>query len=835
MVTQRNTAEVFLGAVTKQFKQGMDDARRSMSKLGDASVKMGDKMKQAGAVAGRAFTIGAAAAAAGAAKLAVDYDEARAVIQRGTGATKEEMEGLLEVWENVTKEGSEGWEITARAVAGAATIMTGSLPEIESATESLLDLSRSLGASDPAGVVEGMARAANLFGVSTAELPAVADAVYASVQGTGISIDELLGVLRTYSGVISGLGFEMTEAADLFGQMSRAGAKVERVIPGLTQFATKLKQVSSLEDEDSLLRFLDTLPEELRGAFKAFAEGGAEPIDVLSQIQEAIVNAKDETEAMGISIAAFGTEAGGAVAGAFRSATGVDLGINADDLLAQFEGSLDEVEPTMNERLRELSNELKLTALPLVNSFLESLTTKLEDEDARMESAGKAIVGAIVGGLVLGPAGAKIGAFAGVFGDEIEGKLDEEMTKRFGVEQKGGKTSNIIVGGVLAAVTLGLTGNPALAAAAGTFGATFGDDIVGGITQGWNAAFPFLKSAWNSHWNIFREPIEFIVNIFKGEWGAAFENVKGMISDYVARWKDVFAVALKVFKWIWNSEFMAPIRNAWETTISALKTAWDWLWDKIGPVVKIYIEAFKKYFEILWVSWEVMIGVIKTAWDTGWAVISAVIDGFKLTWDTIVSGIQWGWNTMVNIISAAWSGAVTGFTTVFQTYKGIFDGIIDGVEKGWDEMTKAITKAIEVADSIITPIINGIKAAWDAVTSAINAVVSAIEAVISAAQRAADAVSSIPNPGELVDKITPWDGVIPGFHSGGTFVAPRGQEGLARLQHGERIIPATHSSPNSPISGGRPIQVEVMLDTQTLVHALETYSDNVGPIRIAVA
>jgi phage-related minor tail protein len=105
------------------------------------------------------------------------------------------------------------------------------------------------------------------------------DYVFRASQSTGIGMQRLLEIIVQFGAPMRSLGFTLDQAAALMGKWEKEGVNMETVLSGL------------------------------RFALGNFAKTGADPIQTLKAVQDAIKNAKTESEATAIAFQVFGKRA----------------------------------------------------------------------------------------------------------------------------------------------------------------------------------------------------------------------------------------------------------------------------------------------------------------------------------------------------------------------------------------------------------------------------------------------------------------------------------------------------------------------------------------------
>jgi TP901 family phage tail tape measure protein len=378
----------------REMGQPVDDLIKKYTSLESRMKQAGESMMSFGRnmsmyVTGPIVAIGAAAIKAG-----DDYDKAVAKIRTGTGAIGDQLKSLTkdmtEVWGTVPS----GAEEIGQAIADLNTRLglTGK-PLQEMATQ-MLNLAR-MANTDVAPVIAAATRLFGDWSVATADQSKSLDYLFRASQATGIGVQSLMEITVQFGAPMRALGFSLEQTAALMGKWEKEGVNMETVLSGLRQ------------------------------ALGKFAEKGMDPVESLQAIQDAIKNARTESEATAIAFQVFGKRAA------------IDMGraiiegrMNIADLVKTLrEGkdtinAADEASKTFGERMQELQQKTEKALVPigekLLDAFEELQPTIIAGIDA-LASAAKAfadldpwmqklIIGAVGVVAAIGPMSYGIGA-----------------------------------------------------------------------------------------------------------------------------------------------------------------------------------------------------------------------------------------------------------------------------------------------------------------------------------------------------------------------------------------------------------------------------------------
>lgn len=232
-----------------------------------------------GAIEDHGMKVGAAMTGAGAAiMLAADqFHEAENNIRIGTGATGEQLKILEDDFHSLVGTVSADTGTISTAIANLNTQTGASGEELQNVTKEVLQMSRMMG-EDGASNADKFGKALNQWGLSVEDGDTLLDQMFVTCQNTGLGFGELVGQLNTYGPVMQNAGYSTMEAADLFGQLNKAGISVSRVMPGLNS------------------------------AMRKWADEGKNSKEELSKVVDVIKNTEDQTEALALATETFGAE-----------------------------------------------------------------------------------------------------------------------------------------------------------------------------------------------------------------------------------------------------------------------------------------------------------------------------------------------------------------------------------------------------------------------------------------------------------------------------------------------------------------------------------------------
>ena len=308
------------------------------TKKAESNVKgMGGKMRSAMkgvAMAGAGLTVAAAAAA----KLGQEYQEATNTIAAGTGATGEQLEGLTQSFKDVWATVPQDAATVSAAIADINTEMGLEGEALEDVTKAFLDVSRAMG-EEAGPMIKSVADSMLAFGVPAEETRLQLDKLTAVSQAVGVPMSALASTIVKFGPQLQTMGLSLDEATALVGNMEAAGLSASKMMPGLNTAVQKLAK-EGVTDISAGLQ------------------------DMIASIQ----NAETDTEAMAIATDNFGAGAG------VRFKDAIDKGVfSLDDMLkamGESEGKVAELGAatlTMSDKFDIMKNRTKAALAPIGN------------------------------------------------------------------------------------------------------------------------------------------------------------------------------------------------------------------------------------------------------------------------------------------------------------------------------------------------------------------------------------------------------------------------------------------------------------------------------------
>ena len=326
----------------------LGNAQGAIQEIGKLDGAIG-KLGKGALIAGGA--LGTVAVAAGGALFAIgeQFNSLENTIIKGTGATGDALEGLVNEAKDVLATVPESGDVVAGVLADVNTFFGQTGDTLEESSKLFLDFARVTG-GDVNNAISGLDAAFTQFGESPQNLNEVLGDFTRISQATGAPVDKLIGQIETFGPIFANAGFSIEETTALFGQLEQAGVDVTRIGPALNKF------------------FRDT------------AEAGEDPQLALQGVVDSIANAEDATEALNIASGAFGAEGAQRLTNAIRSGN-FDLE-TFNGLLGEGAGLVGEqaeATESFGDKLNRLKNQTLVALAPAAEAVFDAISQAIDD------------------------------------------------------------------------------------------------------------------------------------------------------------------------------------------------------------------------------------------------------------------------------------------------------------------------------------------------------------------------------------------------------------------------------------------------------------------------
>ncbi|MFI5808877.1 phage tail tape measure protein [Streptomyces sp. NPDC051561] len=611
---------------------GMGRAEAGMRATGNAMVGDADRAgQQAGRALGDGMADGSDRAASGGASALKAFGWAAlgagigAALMAGIGQALEQgkIQGTLQAQLGSTgpvaaKHGKAAGDLYAGAIVdsvqtGADVIkgiaQNGLLPP-EATSAQITTMGRRV--ADTAGVMgEDVGKVSRAVGVmlKSGIAKSADEAMNVLVKGTqkGVnSAEDLLDTFAEYPTQFRDLGLDAQTAMGLMQQGLQGGARdADTVADGLKEFAIRSKDMSkgSVEAFQAIGLNAGTMA-------KVFTDGGPKAAGALDTVLDRLRKVEDPAKRNAIAVGLFGTKAEDLQSALFKMDPS-----SAVNALGSVKGAVDGAGNAMRDNAATKIEVFKRAAIQGVVELLGTYVIPALMKGAEWVAS-------------LGSAFATAGAF---------------------ISQHS--TAFSIVAGIITAIFL-----PTLIVLAVQAGITAAAVVTSWVTQtaaGATAAVRFLatNALLLAGWIAQGTGALAAAGRVVAAW--VLMGVQSMIQG--ARMAAAWVLAMGPVGWIIAAivALVALVVGNWDTIVSATKTAWDWVWNKIKGVGKFLLDLFLNF---------TLVGIIIKHWDS-------IKAGTQRAWDAVVNWVKGipgkivdfflNW-TLVGLIIKHWDSIKTG-------------------------------------------------------------------------------------------------------------------------------------------------------------------------------
>lgn len=577
------------------------------------------------------------------------------------------------------------------------------------------------GVTDVETAVDGLTTTLNAFGLDASQAGAVADSMFATVQGGKTTFEELSGYL-----------FQVAPAAAAAGVSFQ---EVNAAIATLTAAGVPTAQAST----------------QLRAALVGLQRPSAELDSIFQSLGYQNAQAALEAKGLGFALKAVSDASGGnngkltellgsvEAVGAAQIIAGTGAEKFADELARQADaaGSVDDAFGTMDEsttrqwarltvEVKNLAIEFGNLLLPILREivpYVQSLTDWIknlspETKDLAIKIAGIAaaagpvlliigkVAGAfsalagIIGGIGLGPFVLLVGALAaagylvysnwdkvGPIFDRVKDVVVDFFS--FVKDLFTGDTAG-------AAMDLGriFGWNDQETQVAWHMLENFRDRVVEILTGVWdwiqNDLGPALKSAWDSAWAFVEEWGPKIIDTFSTWFAFLRDEVAPRVAEIVSKIAEVLGPIFSELRDTYlpiAQDALSKLRDGFQGVVDWVSEHWPEIQETIVAIVDGIRSRVEPILGAIQGFWEehgdAILNQIQVVWNTISGVISGVMETIGGIIETVMALIRgdWGdaWEGIQNVFSGVWNTILAVAYGAFETLKNFASDVIETV------------------------------------------------------------------------------------------------------------------------------------------------------------
>ena len=598
-------------AMVARVSEHMDALGQRVSSVGDKISGLGDAL----------MPVSAGIAALGTASVAAwkEVDDSMDSVIARTGATGEALEEMQGIIEDIATTIPADFSTVADSVAEVNTRFDLSGQNLEDLSAAFIKFAQ-LNNTDVVSSIDNVSAMMAAWSIDTKDAANVLDVLNAVGQQTGVSADELANILQANALSFKEMGYNVSEAALLLGQMEKNGVDAST---GVT--ALRKAMVKAISD-------------------------GTDLNTVIAEWEALMGSSASEAEKLAATEEIFGSRAFAQLYNAISEGNISFTEINAS--MSDFSGNLektfsatldpaDEFKTTMNE-LKVLGAEIGEEILPVLVDVLKDLKPILDDVREAWEAMSPEEQRALIENL------GKLAAIAPAL--SISGKAISGIGHGISGLAKAGKAlSSLGIGAKIGSLFSG-GGVGAAGTAAGT---TLGTTLLAGFAAavGGGAVAKLLD-------NYVIAPILDAFGSDSADW---YRN----------------------FKWFGDGGFFDELFdfNSLNEAIEVYKGAFKLMGEDAKQNLQNMGTALSSIWDSIKEKAQITVGEVETSVTAKWDFIKTKSSE---TWETIKTAVSTAWENIKSTFADFKDGVFQTFQDIFDKIKGIWDSLGELFQAGFD-------------------------------------------------------------------------------------------------------------------------------------------------------
>lgn len=563
-----------------------------------------------------------------------EWDEGADIIVAKTGATGEAAKDLEKAYKNVSKQVVGSYEEIGSAVGEVNTRFGVSGKELEDLSVLFLKFAK-LNNTDVSGSIDSVQSAMAAWNMDVEDAGTMLDILNKAGQDTGVSVDALANSLMTNAPALQEMGFNAADAATFLANLDKNGVDASTTMGALKK------------------------------ALQTAAKEGKPMNEALADMEDALINATSETDAINKATKLFGKSSAASIAKAVRSGrlSFKQLGRSMDEFKGNVENTFEATQDAPDKFALAIQG-IKTDLAEMVGDLMQKYAPQIET----IIGKGKDLIGGL------------FSTISGVIDFLIEnGDTVIAILTGIGTALLAFKAVSAISSAITLFTTLFTTikTGTGIMAAFNAVGMANPIALIAAAVAGLIAAFAILwkkseafRKFWIDLWNKIKEVALAVWDAIKKVW------------ETVSTWfkEKVIEPVKKFFTGLWDG-----IKLVAKTCWDAVKGVWTavstWFKEKV-------IDPVKNFFTGMW---DGLKKGAKAAWDGIKSVFGAVADWFK------------------NIFSKAWEAVKKVFSTGGKIFEGIKDGIVSAFKKVVNAIIRGINKVIAIPFNAINAVLRKIR------------------------------------------------------------------------------------------------------------------------------
>ncbi|MEO5302910.1 phage tail tape measure protein [Enterococcus cecorum] len=636
----------------ERLQPSADEASESMDDLAE-SVTQGNMM-QAGEIISdlgdKIVDLGGKAVEA-----SLQYQQSLGVLKANTTLSKQELEQLGGVAQNVFKSGvtdsiDEATQATALMKQSFGDLNNQQLTQL---TGQVMTLSQRTGTD----VNENVRAASKLMQSFGLDAQSAFDLVASGYQNGLNKSGDFTDTLNEYAPLFQEAGFSAQDMFEVLKNGTENGAM------NTDKVADAVKELQIRLGDGSFEKVMGSFSQSTQDTFNKWKDGKATVKDVATSIQNDLKNMSPEQQQQALSQLSTQFE---------------DLGTKAGSSLFDIKGGFDEVKGAMDaatesdpsQEWQSTWNEFAASLQQIGTDILTALQPVLDFVSRLMEAFGNLPTPIRV---VIEVISAIIGAFA------LLSPIIASLISIFTAISGAATAAGVTIGGFITGTLLPIIGVIAAVIAAITA-------VILAI-QNWGAIVDWLNEHFSGFMQIATNVWQTIQNVVQTAIQA--------VSDFIMQ---IFGTVVS-----WWQENQTLIQNATQVAWDFIKNIISIAMSVIGPIVQA---GFNIVMTIVQTVWSFITTYIQTAINVVLGVIKAVMQIITGDW-------QGAWDTIKNVISTVWNAIKSNVSTTINAVSSIISSVWNTIKSvtttAWNGIKSAITGPINAAKDAVSRGINAIK------------------------------------------------------------------------------------------------------------------------------
>lgn len=295
----------------------------------------------------------------------------------------------------------------------------------------------------------------------------------------------------------------------------------------------------------------------------------------------------------------------------------------------------------------------------------------------------------------------------------------------------------------------------------GSFLSSAWSSIVSGISSAWSGVSSFFSSVWEGIKSIFTGAIAGVISIAQTlvSFFLNYTPLGIVVQTIIKNWdtiKQTFQITGQMIVALWQVAWNA-IKSFVGTVLSGIVSVITTAWNGIVSVTTTVMNAVKSVFTTVWNSLKgvvvPIVNGIKSAVTTAWNGIKSVTTTVFNAVKSVATSV---WNSLKSVIGSAVNGVKSVVTTAWNGIKSVTSSVFNSVKSvattAWNGVKSVITTVVNGVKSVVTTAWNGIKSVTSSVFNGVKSVATSVfNSIKSTISSVANSIKSVVT--------TAWNGI----------------------------------------------------------------------------